>query len=82
MGSLVLLLFQCSLCVRHLRLEHPGSSEFDESDKEKSDKLGSGSGLFGTCSTSLGGLLHGIEFSIDVTFDGNDGSFGCGGSGG
>ena len=67
--------------MRRLCLEHAGSDESDESNKEEYKKLGSKSGSFGTCGTCLGGLLSGEEFPVGVILAVLDGSFGGDGGG-
>ena len=79
---MVRLLLRNLLRVHHLRLEHLGSHDAYESDKEEYDDLGYGSDSFCTCGTGLGGILCDVEFYVGVTLSRDDGSFGGGGNGG
>ena len=48
------------------------SDESDESDKEESGKLGSEPGLLGMFGNGLGGLSHGLGFTLGVTISSYD----------
>ena len=73
---------QFFLCLRRASLKCPELDESDESNKEKSNELGSESGSFGTCGDCLGGFLSDVLFVVggnpidyDWPFNGGGGSF-------